>query len=376
MFIRDSKITISFSFLFVLLSLMLGYNALGQAVPFKDKLWIEGKVHYGFVIPHHENLTHLAAQHFCMMEVDVVQASNGDHLWEEQHHYPLKGISFLYSDLGGSKPLGKAYACIPYLDFDLTRRGKVKLFFRFGAGLGYLSKRFSRLDNYKNIAIGSHFNAAIQLGYELRWKATPRLDVTAGVSLTHFSNGAIKIPNLGINIASLSAGCAYKLDKQQPTLVKNANLLDFSRKWEYRVFAMFGVSELYAAYGPKFPAMVLSATFLKPVGKTNKRRIGAGLDVFYDEANIESLSRIGKPVKSNVEVVRPGVNFTHQFNFSRLSLVLQLGAYVYTKYKGDGYIYDRLSLHYLFGKHYMVHLGLKTHLFSADMIEYGLGYKF
>lgn len=365
-----------FSFLLVFWVLMLAASVFGQAVPLKHKLWLETKVHYGFVIPHHANLVHLTSQHFTMFELDIVEASNGDRAWEQQHHYPLKGISLLYSDLGGSDQLGKVVACIPYLNFDLTRRGKVKLFFRFGAGLGYLSKRFSRIDNYKNIAIGSHFNAAIQMGYEMRWKATPRLDVTAGLSLTHFSNGAIKIPNLGINIATLSAGCAYKLDKTQAPKVNSHDLSILPRKWEFRVFGIFGMSELYAAYGPKYPAVVVSGTFLKPIGKMNKRKIGAGLDIFYDEANIESLSRNGDNVKHGAEVIRPGVNFTHQFDFSRLALVLQLGAYVYTRYKGDGYIYDRLSLHYRFGKHYMVHLGLKTHLFSADMIEYGIGYKF
>jgi hypothetical protein len=39
-------------------------------------------------------------------------------------------------------------------------------------------------------------------------------------------------------------------------------------------------------------------------------------------------------------------------------------------------VFDRLALQYRFGKHYLVHLGLKTHFFTADMIEYGIGYKF
>ncbi len=364
------------AFFLLLLSLLYISSALAQTTPFKHKLWVEAKLHYGFVIPHHENMVNLAAQHFCMMEADLIQTSNGDKLWEQQHYYPIKGISLLYTDLGGSTYLGKAFAVIPYLDFNLTRKKKLNLFFRFGAGLGYLSKHYTRTGNYKNIAIGSHFNAAIQLMYELRWRATPRLDITAGIGLTHFSNGALKIPNLGINIGSVSAGCAYKIDAVQAPLVHSLKAEAFSRKWEFRVFALFGCSELYAAYGPKFPAYILSGTFLKPIGKMNKRRIGAGFDLFYDEATIESLDRIGQPVKNAVEVLRPGINFTHQFNFSRLSFVLQFGVYPYTKYKGDGYLYDRLALHYRIGKHYLIQLGIKTHLFRADMIEYGIGYKF
>jgi hypothetical protein len=363
-------------FLIVLLLAVAPLASFSQSAPLKDKLWIEGKVHYGFVVPHHSNMVHLTSQHISMFEADLVQASNGRRAWEQQYHFPLKGISLLYSDLGGSDYLGKVAACIPYLDFNLTRKKKVNLFFRFGAGLGYLSKRFDRLDNYKNIAIGSHVNAAIQMAYEMRWKPAKRLSFNLGMCLTHFSNGAFKTPNLGINIFTVNAGMAWKITSSEVERENNLSSSAPKKPWEYRILAIGGVSELYAAGGPKFPAFILSASFLKPLGMTAKRRIGVGADLFYDEANVESLARMGTPVKHRIEVLRPGISFIHQYDFSRLSLVLQLGVYVYTRYKTDGYVFDRLALQYRFGKHYLVHLGLKTHFFTADMIEYGLGYKF
>jgi hypothetical protein len=362
----------------VLIFLIFGFVAVqsltAQDVPFKSKLWMEGKVHYGFVIPHHDYMVHLTSQHLTMFELDLVQATNGKKLWEQLHHYPLKGISLLYSDLGGSDYLGKAIAIIPYINFNLTRGNKVNLFFRFGCGVGYLTKRFDRLENYKNTAIGSHFNAAIQMMYEMRWHATNRLEITAGIGLTHFSNGAIKTPNLGINIATLSAGLAYKMDKNIPERIEQNRPELNKKKWEFNVIGIFGISELYAAYGPKYPAIVLSAFFLKPLSL--KRKMGIGIDIFYDEANIESLARLNDPVKHKYEVIRPGISCIHKIEFSHLSLIMQLGVYAYTRYKIDGYIFDRLALQYCFGKHYLIHLGLKTHLFTADMIEYGIGYKF
>lgn len=348
----------------------------GQTTPWEHKLLLEGKVHYGFIIPHHENMLHLTSQHLTMFEADVVQATNGDRYWEQQHHYPLKGISILYSDLGGAPHLGKVVACLPYIDFNLTRRHRINLYFRFGAGIGYLTRKFDRIDNYKNIAIGSHFNAALQMMYEMRWRVTQRLSINAGVSLTHFSNGAIKTPNLGINLATISAGAAYKITADAVPMQQFIISEVLNRKWEFSVMGMIGFSELYAAYGPKFMAYMVSATALKPVGKRGKRLIGAGLDIFYDEANIEALIRLGTPVEKDVMVLRPGLNFTHKFTFSHLSILMQVGGYLYTRYKGDGYLYDRIALQYRFNKHYNVHLGLKTHLFTADMVEYGIGYTF
>lgn len=356
--------------------LLICHKTQGQNGTAVSKLWIEARGHYGFVAPHHDNIVHLTSQHFGMTELNLFMRTNGDNYWEQQHKYPLKGISFLYTDLGGNPYLGRAAAVIPYLNFQLTKGQKVGLWFRFGVGAGYLSRRFDRTENHKNIAIGSHFNAAIQMMYELRWRIVPRLDFCAGLGLTHFSNGAIKVPNLGINIFTLSSGLAYKLNRTElPRKVsETTEVLD--RKWEFSAFAVFGFSELYAAYGPKYYAFMFSGSALKPIGHRGKRKIGIGLDISWDAAVVESMLRISQEFSHPAEAIRPGLSFTHRMDFSRLSILMQLGFYPYTKYKDDGYIYDRLALQYRFGKHYMIHLGLKTHLFKADMIEYGVGYRF
>lgn len=376
-------------FLCLLLTMATGRLA-AQTDRFSDRLWLEGRWHYGFIIPHHENMIHLTAQHLSMFQADVLQASNGRKFWEVQHHYPLKGISLLYSDLGGAPCLGKAIACMPYLNFNLTRGERINLFFRFGAGLGYLTRRFDRLENYKNIAIGSHWNAAIQMMYELRWRVFRRMELSAGLSLLHFSNGAMSVPNLGLNLATLNLGLAWKFnggEVEKRTIADYESLSvtgrltergwpKYPRKWQFTVSALTGFSELYAAGGPKFMSYLLAAQALKPVGKKGKRFVGPGLDIQYDEANIESLIRLGTPLKSKAGALRPGVNITHKLQFSHLSLITQIGCYLYTAYKVDGYLYDRIALEYCFKKHYNLRLGIKTHLFTADLIEYGLGYTF
>jgi hypothetical protein len=59
-----------------------------------------------------------------------------------------------------------------------------------------------------------------------------------------------------------------------------------------------------------------------------------------------------------------------------LSFLFQAGVYPYTRYKDDGIIYSRLGLRYLFGKHILANITLKTHFAKADNIEFGLGYTF
>ncbi|HOY33270.1 MAG TPA: acyloxyacyl hydrolase [Bacteroidales bacterium] len=336
-------------------------------------LRLDALTHYGFIIPHHKTMQHLAQSHFLCYEVNLSEQTHGRQLWEQLFKYPLKGIGLFYTPLGNTRTLGQAVAVYPYLNFCLTKGKKINLYFRVAMGLGYLTKKFDSETNYKNIAIGTHLNAFIQLKYELRWNITDRFGLSAGISLSHFSNGAIKVPNLGINVPTLNMGLSYKLFKDTPESISNvAPLAD--KKWQYSVLGRFGVNELYGAGGRKYPYYCLTGYFMKPLSM--KRQIGAGIDIYYSESVVEMMHRRNIPMNSKLEAIRPGLSFVYMMNFSRLSFITQLGAYIYNKEKSDGYIFDRVALQYTVKDHYLFQIGLKTHLARAEVLEMGIGYRF
>ncbi|HNW70004.1 MAG TPA: acyloxyacyl hydrolase [Bacteroidales bacterium] len=329
--------------------------------------------HYGFIVPHHKSMQHLTQSHFPGFEVTLSEQTHGKQLWEQLFKYPIKGIGLFYSPLGNNKALGQGIAVYPYLNFRLTKGKKVNLYFRIAFGLGYLTNRFDPETNYKNIAIGTHFNAFIQLKYEMRWNMTKRLGLSAGLAFSHFSNAAFKTPNLGINIPTLNIGVSYKLYKETPEFIKN-EVPDCNKKWQYEVLGGFGVNELYGAGGRKYPYFCLTGYFLKPLSL--KRQLGIGLDVFYSEAVVESLGREGVVLKSKLEAIKPGLSCAYVMNFSHLAFIAQFGVYLYTKDKSTGYFFDRLALQYTVKNHYLFQLGLKTHFAKAEVLELGVGYKF
>ena len=329
--------------------------------------------YYGFVVAHHKSMQHLTNSHFPGFEVCIASQTNGKQLWEYLYRFPQKGIGVFYSPLGGSKMLGNVVAVYPYLNFNLTHGRKINLYFRFACGLGYLTKRFDAATNYKNIAIGSHVNAFLQIMYEMRWSFSKRLMLMAGIEMSHLSNGAFKTPNLGINIPTVNVGLSYKLHKEPVEIIMN-EIPAYNKRWQYTVMGHFGVSELYPANGKKYTAYILTGYFMKPLGL--KRKIGAAVDVFYDNAIAEVMRRNDIIIGNKFETIKAGVSFVYEMNFSHLSFVAQIGGYLIAKDKSDGYVFDRVALNYTFKKHYVVQLGLKTHLTTADMVEVGFGYKF
>ena len=184
---------------------------------FTSNLYIEGKVYYGFLYAQHLELEKFNA-HFPAFEINVQQLTYGKHKWERAYGYPILGISLFYSGLGNSEELGQAFALMPFINFPLYREKNFKIGFRFALGIGYLTNKFDRLNNYTNLAIGSHLNAAVNLQFEARYRINPWLTASAGICLQHFSNGSLKTPNYGVNAPLVNLGIAFKPAKENKNI--------------------------------------------------------------------------------------------------------------------------------------------------------------
>lgn len=74
----------------------------------------------------------------------------------------------------------------------------------FGIAVGW--KPCNGIDARSNLIVGSKVNAYINLGVGLRWKLNDSFSLTAGLDLTHFSNGNTSFPNPGVNLLGIRVG--------------------------------------------------------------------------------------------------------------------------------------------------------------------------
>jgi hypothetical protein len=363
----------AFILLFVIAILSNNYASLYSGKNDSIKYFIEARLHYGFVISHHKSMAHLTTGHFPAFEINVGQQTHGEQVWQPLYKYPIIGMTFWYADLANPEVLGSAFAIYPYLNFHLYQQHDFLFNFRFGTGLGYLTKKFDRLDNYKNIAIGSHINVTLNLFYEFKWIVLKKFAVSCFIGLTHFSNGAFKTPNLGINIPTIGIGVSH-ISHTSHHIITRIDTASFKKTHNLKIqlFISAGMKQMYPADGNTYGAYSLSSCFLKPLSK--KREIGAGLDLFWEFANISNLKGEGIEVAHDYEVIKPGLHIDHQFDFSRFSFATQLGFYLYAKDKSDGPVYSRFALRYKITNKVMLNLALKTHFAKADFVEWGIGY--
>jgi hypothetical protein len=337
---------------------------------------VEGRFDYGFLYAQHLELE-LFNSHLPTFEINLQQETYGKHKWERAFAYPIIGMSFLYTGLGKSPVLGSAYSVFPFIDFPLVRHKKFMFNFRFGLGIGYLTKKFDRLTNYKDLAIGSHFNASANLMLEARYKLAERLTISLGVALQHFSNGSLKLPNYGINLPVISAGMAYRLARENksisdrfipPTEPYSAVL---RHTIEIDVGASLGWKNMKAVYGKNFWVYHFYENTFFPVKR--KSKWGFGLDLSYDESHVTILERQGVDVSNKLKILRPGINGAYQLVLSRIQFIMNLGYYLGGEEKSNGPLYEKLSFQYNITKDIFANVMLKVHFGRADYIGWGLG---
>jgi len=346
---------------------------------FSPNVIVEGKIHYGFLYAQHLELE-LFNAHFPAFELCIEKLTFGKHQWERAYNYPLIGVSMFYSGIGNNPSLGSAFAVMPFINFPLYKNDNFTAGFRLALGIGYLTKPFDRISNYKNLAIGSHLNAAVNLLAEARYRINYFLSVTGGVSLQHFSNGSLKLPNYGINLIMVNAGIAYRPfnenhnigDRYYPPTEPYSAIV--RRSFEVSIGAFVGYKNMQAIYGENYWISHFYGNAFLQVSP--KSKFGAGLDCSYDPSQIKVLEMNGTPVDNKLSILRPGINGAYQLVMSQLGFILNLGCYLGGKEKSNGPLYQKISVQYGFSKNIYAAVMIKVHWGRADYIGWGLGYRF
>lgn len=341
-------------------------------------LTTEIKVQYGLLMSHHLELD-IFRSHFPAFEISLQKATYGKQRWEAEYDYPLIGVSCWYSGLGGFPEIGSAIAVYPTINFPLFGDNKQSLSFKLGVGLGYLTNRFDRIENYRNFAIGSHLNIAASLFFEYRRQLSKMLTFTTGLGLTHFSNGTMKTPNYGLNIFTASVGISTYLSNPNRTLDRKIlpKLYPFEfdgRKYlSIEIAAVMAYKDMSRQYGKSF---LVFAAFTNIMARVSyKSKFGIGFDLTHDGSDKLIYERNHATVPDDFRIIKIGVSIAYELIMDRLSFLFNAGTYLSGIERSESDLFQRLTLKYFITKKLFVNMALSTHQGRAEYVGFGLGYQ-
>ena len=371
--------------------------------------WLENKNflmeirgHYGGFYHHHFEMEHFNA-HFPALELSLYKGTFGEKEWETDYNYPYIGLTFYYSGLGGFDEIGKVYALYPFINYPLVYNERNKLTLKVGAGMGYLTEKFDHTDNHYNFSIGSHLNAAVNLSFEHRLKVTPTLSFVTSFGLTHFSNGATKSPNYGLNTFSGAWGMAYYF--KDPRLnfdpMRRPEYYKFEfdgKKWfcvdvDYTlgvkdVSQVFGTNERYIVHD-------LSSRFL--LRFTQYSRAGLTLSIVKDNSDKALPDAPSISTTKEYQWIKPNLGVCYSMTMDRMSFIFELGAHIDLRYRSyrhnyfndhilkslgmvtdfsKGKFYEKVVIRYELIDNVFANIALTAHAARADFLCFGIGYRF
>ncbi|MBW6499452.1 MAG: acyloxyacyl hydrolase [Bacteroidales bacterium] len=333
---------------------------------------IEGAAYAAWVWPHAPNMDQLHTGLFPMFHLGLSGTLNGAKPWHHAYNFPDIGITLMFADLGYPEVLGRAFGAFPHILLPLARKGKLSLNFRYGLGVAWLTNHFSEPGNEGNIAISNPLNILMNTSLELGFQLSEFFTIRSGFGMTHFSNGKTRTPNKGLNIPALKFALMYNV-KPAPELPQRQYSRQREAPWSIRVFGAGGYTRLYPPGGPAFAEYTLSATLGRPLSQ--KIMLGAGADVFWGYSDREVLRRLDREPASAAGLLKPGLHVSYEQLFGKTSLIIQQGIYLYAANNEDGKGYNRAGLRHQFSDKWLISLTLKSHLFRADYIEWGFGYR-
>jgi len=364
-----------FGFLFVWVLLTPSY---GQKPGF---CW-EAAMTYGRIIKHSPKIRFQIPDHTFGAGLHFQYQTYGKEEWEQHQGYPLMGMSLQYFNFGDAEVLGHAVSIYPNITLKIVDRPKWMVHFRVGSGLAWLNRTYHHLDNPGNNSIGSQLNNTTGFRLVLGVPMSSYWTAFIGGSFTHFSNGAIQMPNLGINVPALSASVRYS-----PHPIRSTDFIHWeeSRKPPRRLGAQAYFSIAYKETnfpgGAKTPVYSGSAAGLYRISKV--QNLLWGLEYEFHQ-NVFNFTRHTFAVHSREEAriaARRWMLFlATEWQFRNTGLLVQIGINVSGKSALVPYpVYNKLGLRYYFPRIRLLDtqlfagIFLKSHMITADYMALGIG---
>lgn len=212
------------------------------------------------------------------------------------HYYPgiWQGIGTSVYFLGNPKGIGTPVSVYAFQGAPIYKfSSRLSLYYEwnFGASFGW-HKCDGEIAN-SNLIVGSKVNAYINVGGGLCWKMGNRYAMTAGLDLTHFSNGNTSFPNPGVNMAGIRIGVTREFgkgpNKTSDCVVFDVDTVNQRRRLQFDITA-YGAWRKRVYRGGETPVLLnghypVVGLDISPMWQIKRIfRTGASVDIQWDQS--------------------------------------------------------------------------------------------
>ena len=346
-------------------------------------LYIETHATQGIVIPSNDfvrgdNREELPINNFSATDLRIGWQTTGDKAWHHVHNLPYYGIGIHNIVFSNEDEIGYPAALYFFFGAPFARKGRSSFDYEFSFGLSHNWEPYNDVDNPFNVAIGSYRNAYIDGKIKYVRYLGKRVSLDAGVRVTHFSNGAMKFPNAGINLFAPFVGLRYNVIVKEQTPREQLRRQQIEPKEEFNIILASGKRSVKhtSTINEHMVSLVnISFEYLKPAG--SKFKYGLGVDLGLDQNRNLTIDGDCVELASKKKQFFSAVSIIGQSRANRLAVQAGIGYELFNNnrlYLSND-ISQRLGLRFYVHKNAFAGIAIKAKGFNtADYIEWSIGY--
>jgi hypothetical protein len=356
---------------------MLSHGLIGQQSDSLRRWAIHGAAHYGFLVPHREQMKHLNQGHSYGMNLTLSRPVTGKSYWHYAYNLPEQGFDLSFINTGNMRQMGIQLSGSYLINLPLRKKTAYAKttshpfmhWLGLGIGMGYTTRSWDLETNHQAAVLGSSGNVALTLQYSVRVLSVGAGEIRAGLRISHLSNGAFQLPNLGTNNAGVFLSYATHKDSHARIAESTPPLME---NWRFSWSLCGGLKEIPPPMEHKH--VVVTTSLLAENRLTYKSSFGLGTDVLNNTSLVDLMRDRGDEGVAAASALQLGAVFSYTLHLNDFELKMQQGFYLIDKWKVDGVLYHRFGLRYRISDHWFAQLTLKTHYAKADYGEFGFGY--
>lgn len=339
-----------------------------SAQSFLSQLSYDVNLSKGLIIRDIELAPHLSVSNPNMIETRILYQSTGKKDWERWYQKPRYGLNLSYTQLRNEQ-LGDVIGIQWVGDFPIWKRKKAYLGLIGGLGIGLITNPYDRGENHKNRLIGSMLNSAALLRLHYSLPLSQNLRFQFGIGITHYSNGAMALPNAGINYVGANIGLTFQKSEIPDFESHKSEKPTWEKKRYIDFYVAGGWREQYPTNGPHYSIFNANLTFNQRLSK--KFILQTGFDFVHNEWYANWLHEgIWRP-EERVSWVIGG-----EIPMGNFATFFQIGLYIYKPHGFHQIHYNRLGWKYNIIKGAYALFAVKAQEGAVDNLEFGLGYRF
>jgi len=233
---------------------------------------------------------------FTSYSLKFAYAATGTRWQDYAYGMPYAGIGLYFANFyNDNDALGTPFALYAFQGTtlnDFSKPFKIKFEWQLGASFNW--KPYDPFDNHENIALGSSSNVYVSLNLYGSYQIAPSWDLDFGVGMSHFSNGASRLPNKGINLFSPFFEFKYNFDFK-PVTNGRWSLVppEVEPRFDYDLLVNISSRQRrFDTTGTNLPSKfvdrnfsVYGLSFAPMAVRSYKYKYGGSLDLLYDESS-------------------------------------------------------------------------------------------